>query len=192
MNMLKTLLGSRTKAKIITLIFENPNNSYYMRLVERLVGERINAVRSALLALVREGVCTREKVGKKTFFKANPKYLYYDELLRIVAKQTGLGGRIIKERLRLGKISLAFITSNYYRHLPRAEDEVDLFIVGTVSLAEVAKIAKEEGDARGSEINYSIMTPEEFRFRKKNKDPFLQKILQNNRLVLIGKEEIFL
>ncbi len=190
--MLRVLFGSKTKAKIIALVFENPHTSYHMRKIERLVGERINAVRSALVVLVREGVLTQERIGKKILFQANPKYIYYDELLRIVAKHTGLGGRIIKERLKLGKISFAFITENCYKRLPRAEDDIDLFIVGTVSLAEVAKIAREEGEVRGSEINYSVMTPEELRFRKKNKDPFLQNVLQKNRLVLIGKEELFL
>lgn len=188
-NNMKTLFSSRTKAKLIRLFFQNPNQRHHMREAERLVKERINSVRGALLSLVSQGVLNRERIGKKVFFRTNPDYIFYDELLRMVAKETGLGGRIIKERLRLGKIKVAFLTASYYQFWPRRDNELDLFIVGNVSLAEVAKLAKEEGEGLGIEINYSVMTPDELTFRRKNKDPFLVEILQKSRLMLIGKED---
>ena len=172
-------------------MYEHPKEKYHMRQIERLIHERINSVRSALIALTKEGVCSRETIGKKVFFQANQNYVFYDELLRIVTKSTGLGGRIVKEKLKLGKIKTAFLSLGYYRQLMHAAEDIDLFIVGNVPVAEIAKVAKEEGDKRGIEINYSVMTPEEFLFRKKNKDPFLLAILQKGRLVLIGNEDIY-
>jgi hypothetical protein len=187
--MLAKLLSSRTKAKIIALLYANPAQKLHMRNIERMINERINSVRSALLSLSKNGVCLSEKIGKKSFFQAAPGYVFYDELLRIVAKEKGLGARIIKEKLHLGKIKLAFLTAHYYKHHERTTEEIDLFLVGSVSMTEVAKLAKEEGDKLGVELNYSVMTSEEYEFRKKNKDPFLMKVLQQNRVVLCGKEE---
>lgn len=160
-----------------------------MRQIERLTQERINAVREALLFLASAQHLTKEKRGRKILFQANPQGFYYDELLRIAAKNTGLGKRIIKERLRLGKIKTAFLTNNFYSFAEHSENEVDLFVVGTVSLAELAKVCAEEGEKTGREINYSVMTSEEYGFRRKNKDPFLNKVLQKSRQILIGKEE---
>lgn len=163
-----------------------------MRLIQRLIDEHINSVRSALRGFCLVGVCVSESIGKKIFFQANKDYIFFDELVRISMKQTGLGERLIKEKIRLGKIKLAFLTAGYYKQLPKRENEVDLFIVGSVSLPEVEKITHEEGEKIGREINYSIMAYDEFVFRKKNKDPFLLTILQQNRLVLIGKEELMI
>lgn len=189
--MLYSLFSGRAKTKALFLLYEHPKEKFHMRQTERLTHERINSVRSALLVLTKEGVCTKEVLGKKTFFQANPSYLFYDELLRVVAKSTGLGGRILKEKLKLGKIKTSFLSMSYYQQTQRKEEDIDLFIVGTVPVAEVAKIAKEEGLKRGIEINYSVMTPEEFSFRKKNKDPFLMAIVRKGRLVLIGNEDIY-
>jgi hypothetical protein len=189
--MLYSLFSGRAKTKVLFLLYEHPKEKFHMRQIERLTKERINSVRSALIALAKEGVCSREVIGKKTFFQANQSYVFYDELLRIVAKNSGLGGRLVKEKLRLGKIKTAFLSLNYYRQLTRTAEDIDLFIVGSVPVAEIAKLAKEEGDKQGTEINYSVMTPEEFTFRKKNKDPFLLSILQKGRLVLLGNEDIY-
>jgi len=184
-----SVFSSRAKDKIITLLYSNPKTQYHMRQIERLVKERINSVREALLSLTADTFVNQERRGHKTFFQANKDGLYYDEVLRMVAKTTGLGKRIIKEKMRLGKIKTAFLTSNFYTFADHNENEVDLFVVGNVSLAELAKICAEEGERLKREINYSVMTPDEYNFRQKNKDPFLNKILQKNRLILIGKEE---
>lgn len=183
------IFSSQTKNKIIKLLYSQPNLQFHMRQIERLVDERINSVREALLYLVKNSFVEQEKRGRKTLFKANSQCLCYDEILRIVSKQTGLGERIIKEKQRLGKIRVAFLTSNYYTLIEHNNNEIDLFVVGTVSMAELAKICSEEGKKLGWEINYSVMTLEELGFRHKNKDPFLNKILQKNRLILIGKED---
>ena len=185
----KAIFSSKTKDKVIKLLYGAPNKQYHMRQIERLVAERINSVREALLSLVKEGFLKQEKVGRKILFQINPDNLYYDEIIRMVGKQNGLGQRIIKEKQRLGKIKVAFLTSNFYLNSNHKEDEIDLFVVGTISMAELAKICAEEGKKLGWEINYSVMTLEELGFRQKNKDPFLNKILQKNRLILIGKEE---
>lgn len=160
-----------------------------MREIERLVKERINSVREALISLVSRGIVNQERRGRKILFQADQNSQYYDELLRIVAKNIGLGKRIIKEKMRLGKIKTAFLTSNFYTFADHNENEIDLFVVGAISLAELAKICAEEGEKLQREINYSVMTLEEYGFRRKNKDPFLSKILQKNRLILVGKEE---
>ena len=183
------VFSSQTKNKIIKLLYSSPNQAFHMRQIERLVKERINSVREALLSLNRASFINREKIGRKILFQANQNCLFYDEVLRMVAKQTGLGERIIKEKLRLGKIKAAFLTGNFYQKQERVGEEIDLFVVGTISVPELAKITMEEGKRLGIEINYSAMTYEEFSFRQKNKDPFLSNIMQKNRLLLLGKEE---
>ncbi|MCR4330166.1 MAG: hypothetical protein NUV65_06515 [Candidatus Roizmanbacteria bacterium] len=180
---------SKTKSKILLLLYENPHERFHMRHIERLTKERINAVREALVYLEKKKIVSMEPVGRKRFFQANTRGLFYDELLRMTAKKTGLGGRILTEKPRLGKVRFAFLTAFFYRQLQREENEIDLCVVGNVSLREVSHIAQEEGERRKIEINYSVMNYEEFTFRKKNKDPFLLSLLEKPRLMLIGSEE---
>lgn len=179
---------SKTKNKVLLLLFQNPQKEFFMREIERLISEPINGVREALLSLEKQGILNQNKLGNKTFFTANQRCLFFDELSRMVAKQVGLGARIINEKQHLGKFYSASLSRSFYQKIPKNEGEIDLFLVAEIPLGEVEKIIKEEGEKIGSEINYTLMSLEEFQERKKNRDPFLFKILEQNRLVLLGKD----
>jgi hypothetical protein len=183
----KSWFFSKTKAGLLLLLYQNPNQEYHMRALARLLNEHINGVREALLYFCGLGVLTSRILGKKVLFQANHQYLFFDELLRMVNKQTGLGARLIKEKLHLGKIEHAYLTEDYFRQTTKNHDQVVLLIVGTVSLSEIDKLVKEEGEKRQAEINYAVLSPQEFTQAQKNRDLFVSSFLQKNRLVLIGK-----
>jgi hypothetical protein len=48
---------------------------------------------------------------------------------------------------------------------------------------------KAEEVRREREINYTVMTEEEFVFRKRRRDPFALSILEGSRSMIIGDEE---
>jgi hypothetical protein len=56
-------------------------------------------------------------------------------------------------------------------------------------MPELAKIVQEEEKKVGREINYTVMSREEFAFRKRRRDPFLLGILASSRTMIIGDEE---
>jgi hypothetical protein len=66
---------------------------------------------------------------------------------------------------------------------------VDLLIVGSVVIPEVAALVRDEEGRRGREIFFTPMTEEEFAFRKKKKDPFILSILEGSRIMVVGDEE---
>ena len=59
-------------------------------------------------------------------------------------------------------------------------------------LPELALLVREEEKRLATEINYTVMTEEEFDFRKKKRDPFILSILSGSRVMLIGDEESML
>ena len=71
----------------------------------------------------------------------------------------------------------------------KADDGVDILIVGEVVLPELASVIRTEESKRGKEINYTVMSREEFDFRKKRRDPFFLGILSGSRVMIIGDEE---
>ena len=80
-------------------------------------------------------------------------------------------------------------TGKFAKHEKRANDEVDILMVGDVVLPELAAIVRTEEKLRGFEINYTVMTEDEFMFRKQRRDPFLLGILELPRVMVIGEEE---
>ena len=54
-----------------------------------------------------------------------------------------------------------------------------------------SKIVKAYERKVGKEINYSVMTSEEFLFRKRKNDSFIIRVLSQSRSMLVGDEEKF-
>jgi len=52
------------------------------------------------------------------------------------------------------------------------EDEIDILVVGDIILPELAALIRYEEANRNREINYTVMSREEFEFRKKEETPF--------------------
>ncbi len=180
---------SRVRVKLLKIFFERPQELYYVRQLTRMAEEEINAVRRELNRLSKKGVLKSEKRGNRLYYYLNPSYDFYEDLLSLVAKSTGVGGDIRKNRPKLGKIKFAMLSGKFVRNLKSQQNEVDLLIVGEIVLPELAAIVRKEEARRETEINYTVMKQDEFMFRKDRRDPFLLGILSKSRIMIIGDEE---
>ena len=187
--MLKDLFISKTRVKLLQVFLSNPGRIFYVRELVRAVSEQINAVRAELARMEKASMVSSEVRANRKFYGFRKDYIYYDELTRLVAKSTGLGGTLVKERNKLGKIKFASLSGGYIKRKPVGPTDVDLLVVGSVVLPQLAQIVKENENSIGREINYSIMTEEEFTFRKRRGDPFIRGILEKPKLLLIGDED---
>ena len=187
--MLIDLLISKVRVKILDLFLGNPDQIYHVRDIVRRVQEEINAVRRELARLEKTGLLTSEWRANRRYYSAKKDYIFYFELLSIINKSVGLGGSIIKNKAKIGKIRYAMLSGSFVRGKPYTPHEVDLFVVGTIVLPELGAIVREEEARRNREINFTPMTEEEFAFRKSRRDPFVMNVLAKPRVMLIGEEE---
>jgi len=183
------ILISKVRVKVIELFLGIPGKSYHVRDIVRRVEEEINAVRRELARLEKTGMLLSEWRANRRYYSVKGDYIFYTELLSIVNKSVGLGGAIIANRAKLGKIKYAMLSSSFVKGKPYAQNEVDLFVVGTIVLPELGAIIREEEARREREVNFTPMTEEEFAFRKNRRDPFIISILSKPRVMLIGDEE---
>lgn len=188
--LLEDLIISRVRVKMLSLFLNNPSTIYHVREVVRQVGEEINAVRRELAHLEKGGMLAKEQRANRLFYHFRKEYPLYFELMELVGKTTGLGWDIVKNKVKLGKIKYAMLSGRYLRGLPhKGGSDVDLLIVGSVVLPELSNMVKGEEVRRERELNYTVMTEEEFAFRKRRRDPFVLEILAGSRVMLVGDEE---
>lgn len=190
--MLKDLITSKTRVKLLLLFLDDPSAMYHVREIVRRVSEEINAVRRELILLEKKGVLTREPRANRVYYYLDRNYPFYFDLIRLHGKTNGLGADIIKNRVKLGKIKYAMLSGKFVRNTRENPEAVDLLIVGTVVLPELTLVVKQEEAKRGAEINYTVMTEEEFIFRKKRLDPFINGVISGSRIMIIGDEESML
>ncbi len=186
---MEELIISKVRVKLLSLLLTAQEPLLHVREIVRRTGEEINAVRRELAHMEKAGMVSSEWRANRRRYHFRKDYLFYPQLLEFVVKSTGLGGTIIKNKGKLGRIKYAMIATRYVKNLPPDKDNVDLLIVGQIVSPEIQAIVSDEEAKKGNEINYSYMDEPEFNFRVKRRDPFILKVITQPKIMLLGDEE---
>ena len=65
--------------------------------------------------------------------------------------------------------------------------ECDVLLVGKISQNSLEKFSRGAEKLMGQEINYAVMDPQEYEYRRNTFDRFTKDIFENEHLVLIDK-----
>ena len=189
---MEALFISKVRVKLLQLFLSSPNQLLHVREIVRRIQEEINAVRRELARMEKYGVVSSEWRANRRLYRIRKDYIFYRELLCLVAKTTGLGGNIIKNKQKLGKIKFSFLATRFLQGSGTSSEDVDLLIVGQIILPELQAVVSDEQAKRETEINYSYMDEAEFTFRVRRRDPFILRVLIQPKVMLIGDEEMLL
>lgn len=187
--MLTDLIVSRVRVKILQLFFLAPDKIFHVRDIVRRISEEINAVRRELAHLEKIGLMSKERRANRLFYALRRDYPIFFDLMELVVKTSGLGMDLIKNKSKLGKVKFIMVSGKFARNLNRGANDVDILIVGKVVLPEISQLVRTEEVKREREINYTVMSEEEFEFRKRRRDPFILEILRGSRIMIIGDEQ---
>jgi hypothetical protein len=180
---------SKVRVKLLEVFLIDPESMFYIRELTRKIGEEINAVRRELIHMQSVGMVKEEKRGNRLYYIFNKSYLFHKELVSMIGKTTGLGLAIFKAAPKLGHLKFAMLSGRFVRHMPRATGGVDLLLVGDLIMPQLTEVIKEQEAKLGREINYTVMTEAELSYRKTHNDPFIGRILEGSRIMVMGDEE---
>ncbi|MHB8443456.1 MAG: hypothetical protein ACYDAS_03775 [Patescibacteria group bacterium] len=187
--MIDTFLVSKVRVKIIKLFMLHTASSYHVRSIVREIDEEINAVRRILQELEEVKMLTSEKNGNRLYYTLNKDFIFFDELLSMINKEFGIGGKIIKHKAKIGNIKMAILSNSYIQDRKKSETDIDLLIVGSqIDNVYLDKIIKDSELKLKREINYTYLSPLEFESIKRSREDFLMDIINNKKLMLIGDE----
>jgi len=187
---LRDIFISKTRVKLLEIFLTDPTQMFHVRDLVRRTDEEINAVRRELARMERVGMVKKEPRGNRLYYWFRHDYALYHDLLSMVAKTTGLGAALLKNRSKLGNVQVIMFSGKFVRHLTRkSPDEVDVLIVGNITMPELASLIRAEEERRGQVINYTPMTEDELKFRRTRRDPFLQEIFNQSRIMILGSDE---
>lgn len=191
---LEKLFGSKTRTKLLSLFFGNPERSYYVREMTRVIDEQINSVRRELLNLESIGIIKNETYDNKIYYSANNKHPYARALVMLFSSRTDVAVEtaVVKpnaweEYVRPVKNYLiCLIVTN---RLP-GQEGVDLLIVGDDRTKKLTHWAEVVEKKEGKPLNYVIMSRDDFQYRLNVKDRFVSEVLEMSILEKIDPEGI--
>ncbi len=176
MKKLEQLFGSKTRVKLLSLLLLNPERSFFVREITRRLNTRINSVRRELRILQNLGLLKKKVEGRKIFYSVNKNFIFFNDLLGMVEKTAKSDDKLSEVVKKLGEVSFACLSGAFTGN---ENTKVDLLLVGTVSKNKLSKFVKDLEKDVSREINYTVLTNQEFSYRKKCKDRFLLNILTN-------------
>lgn len=159
----------------------------HLREVARRTGLNSKTVMRELHGLRDASILSSRSVGRQVVYRLNPECPIAPELLSILRKTAGLAG-VLTEALQpfADRIDAAYVYGSHARGEERADSDVDLMIVGSVSLRELSSALREAGRSLRRTVNPTLYTPPAYRKELRAKDSFVSRVHAGPRLDLLG------
>ena len=183
-------LFSDSQARLFRWLFGQPERSYHLSELRRLSGLGSASLQRELSRLVDAGLILSERVGNLRRFQANQQSPVYTELVALTRKTLG-ADPLLREALQpiAARLETAFIYGSVAKQTDTAESDIDLMLVGEdLSLNEILTLLLPLETQLGRKINPNCYTQSEYARRLAEPDSFVNRVLAQPILPLIGKD----
>lgn len=166
--------------------FTNPQARHHLRdLAQRLDVDPSNLSKE-LRHLEKEGLFTSEMSGRQKYFYLNRQYPLFHEVRGIFEKTIGAGYVLGQHLKKVEGVEEAYLYGSFAVNQQDAASDIDILIIGNPEATALAESIRSLERRLGREINYTVLTREEFDSRRARRDAFLENIWQNKRQLLAG------
>lgn len=182
-------LFSDSQSRVFRWVFGQPERGYHLNELRRLTGLGSASLQRELGKLATAGLVRSEKVGNLRRFQANTESPVYEELAALTRKTLG-AQPLLQEALApmKEKLDLAFVYGSIAKGTDTAKSDVDVMVVGDdLRLSDILKLLLPVEEQLGRKINPTLCTPAEYKRRRTQKDSFLNRVLAQPVIPLIGE-----
>ena len=111
--MLKSLITSKTRIRLLVKFFINVANTGYLRGLAIEMNENTNAIRKELNNLCKAGYIVRDASESKVMYRANTAHPLFDSLQQLIRKHIGIDNIIAQILERMGEVTRIFVLGDY-------------------------------------------------------------------------------
>ncbi len=184
-------LFPKVRQRVLAVLFGAPGRSYYANEVIALAQSGTGAVQRELADLSAAGLLTVRKQGNQKHYQANAQSPVFAELRGIVLKTVGLAD-VLREALAplAAQIAQAFVFGSLAKQQDSAASDVDLLLVSdTLGYGDVLSALEPAIQRLGRTINPALYTAADFQARRAGDNAFINRVMQQPKIWLIGQED---
>jgi len=180
-------LFPRSRSAILAVLTAAGDEGLHLREIARRANLNSKTAMRELHSLRNAGILVSHQIGQQVVYRLNPDCPIYDELRSIIRKTVGLVS-VLRAALEplADRIEQVYIYGSHARGDERPDSDVDLMIVGNVTLRELSPHLREAGRTLHRVINPTLYTPEEYARELNANDSFVARVHTGERLDLIG------
>lgn len=183
-------LFTPVQQRVLGLLFGQPERKYRGNELIRLAGSGTGAVHRVVTRLADTGLVTVERVGNQKYYQANRSSPVFEELRGLVAKTSGLAIPLAEALAPIAKrIDAAFVYGSLAKGADRAASDVDLMVIARdLEYADLYEALQKAEAALGRPVNPNLVTPQQWRKKRRERDSFAARVAAQPKIFLIGSE----
>jgi hypothetical protein len=201
--MLSKLFGSNSRVKILKAFLFHPEERYYIRQLSRDLDLQVNSVRRELENLEKFGLLVSESGNEssekedgtieeknsdrqeKKYFRVNKNFPLFEDIKSLIIRSQILHkDDFTKDLLKAGSIKLLILTGVFVNDF---SFPTDVLIVGKVNKGRLLKTIQDLEKELGREVNFTLMSASEFKYRRDIADIFLYNLLEKEKIIVIDE-----
>ncbi len=182
-------LFPQTRRTLLRLLYGFPDRAFYLREIAARVGAGMGQVQRELGRLTQAGILRRFEQGRHVYYQAERHCPAFDELHGLVVKTMAGSDQLRQALTELeDRIAVAFVFGSVARGEDQAESDLDLLVVGDVSLQEVVTAIDSIQQTLGRQINPVVYPTDELRSKFRDGHHFLNTVLADEKIFVMGTQ----
>ena len=185
---LASALFTDSQSRLFNWLFGQPQRAYHLNELRRLTGLGSASLQRELNRLAAAGLVDAQAVGNMRRFQANPQSPVYAELVALTRKTLGTVP-VLRDALAplQPDLQAAWVYGSVAKQTDTADSDIDVMLVGNdLLLSQVLGCLEPAEVQLGRKINPSCYSPQEFERRRAEPDSFVNRVLSQPTLALIG------
>lgn len=177
-----------SQSRLYSWLFGQPDRAYHLNELRRLTGLGSASLQRELNRLATAGLVDAQAVGNQRRFQANAQSPVYAELVALTRKTLGTVP-VLQDALQplRPKLVSAWVYGSVAKQTDTAHSDIDVMLVGNDLLLSQVLAALEPAEAQlGRKINPNCYSPQEFERRRLEPDSFVNRVLSQPTLPLVG------
>ena len=190
---LKDAVFTDSQAKVYLWIYGQPERSYHLSELRRLTGLGSASLQREINRLVVAGLANSTLKGNQRQISANRQSPLFKELSDLTRKIMGAAALLTEALLPIKrKIEVAFLYGSVAKQSDHAESDIDIMIVGSdLTLSELLDQLLPVEEMLCRKVNPTCYTVGEFKKRLSDTDSFVNKVLRQPMIQLLGNMDDF-
>lgn len=183
---LANLFGSKDKTRLLRFFLQNPEQEYEIKEVTKRNMLKSSRVKKELLGLKKIKFVLRKTKKGKAYYMLNCNFIFYPELKNLISKANIYPQSENLSKIKnIGNIKLVAISGAFINYNKSKADMI--LVANDVNRAKLKNIMHKLEAEIGKEIDFVLMSLEEFKYRLNMLDKFILEFLEGPHEEIINK-----
>jgi len=174
---------------VLSAAFTRPEKWWYLSELAEYLRTSPSSLQRELTSLVANGILQQRREGTRAYFKADARSPMFKELRGLFEKTAGLIPTLRRSLEPFAhQVTCAFVYGSVAQGKETALSDVDLMVIGSLGLADLAPALRKAEARLEREINVTHYSVKEFRDKLARRDHFLSTVLRGSKEFVKGSQ----